>query len=149
MYSHRKLITLITVAALAAVVFFSTIVDFLPCGDALHRAVGWAGLAAEPERIGPLWGWLVRWCNCRATPMGRVSAIFGMVNAVLVAYIGWCLFPVAVASARKKHTTGHHSSRFFFFGWFLFFFFYLLFCHLFFLPFYHHDVLHEQHRRLP
>ena len=113
MYSHRKLITLITVAALAAVVFFSTIADFLPCGDALHRAVGWMGLAAEPERIGPLWGWLVRWCNCRAAPMGRVSAVFGVVNAVLVAYIGWCLFPVAVASARKKHTTGHHSSRFF------------------------------------
>lgn len=112
MYSHRKLITLITVAALAAVVFFSTIADFLPCGDALHRAVGWVGLAAEPERIGPLWGWLVRWCNCRATPMGRVSAMFGMVNAVLVAYIGWCLFPVAIAYARTKHTTGHSSSRF-------------------------------------
>lgn len=112
MYRYRKPITLITVAAFAAVVFFSTIADFLPCGDALHRAVGWMGLAAEPERIGPVWGWLVRWCNCRAAPMGCVSAAFGVVNAVLVAYIGWCLFPVAIAYARTKHTTGHSSSRF-------------------------------------
>ena len=47
MFKHRRLIMLSAVAALAAVVFFSTIADFLPCDNALHRAVGWMGLAAE------------------------------------------------------------------------------------------------------
>ena len=60
MFEHCRVIMLSSVAALAAAVFFSTIEDFLPCGGALHRAVGWAGLAAKPERIGPLWGCLVR-----------------------------------------------------------------------------------------
>lgn len=112
MDGNRKCLALVAVAALAALAFATTLADFLPCGDALHRAVGWLGLVAEPTRLAPFWGRLVRWCGCRVGPVGGISAAFGVVNAVLVADVGCCLFPVAVAYARTKHTTGHRSSRF-------------------------------------
>ena len=44
MFKHRRLIMLSTVAVLAAVVFFSTIADYLPCGDSLRRAVRAGGV---------------------------------------------------------------------------------------------------------
>lgn len=100
------------VSAVSVVVFFSTTAEFLPCGDALHRAVGWLGDGLTKECIGPLWGLIVRISGCNAVTMARVSAFFGIINALLITYIGWCIFPFAIAHARTKHTTVHGSSRF-------------------------------------
>ena len=99
MFKHRRLIMLSTVAVLAAVVFFSTIADYLPCGDALHRAVGWVGLADNPIGGGQIWGRLVCRCRCDVLLVGWISAVFGVANAVLVAYIGRCFFRERTAHA--------------------------------------------------
>ena len=113
--SFNRRVVLIVAAALAALVYASTIADFLPCGRSLHLAAGWLGRAPLDTPLEPVWGWLLSLIGrsgVRTSLFGGLSAAFAVVDVLLLAYIVECVFPLAVAKARSVHIGAKKTSHF-------------------------------------